>query len=117
MNISWNQILPVCISILIIIGVAILRAHSKTLAGIIVTMPLNIPIALWITYTAERGDAGEVLEFTEGLFVGLGATVLFTLTLWIAARAGLSLIPMLLASYGTWAVALVVQYVLRTYVL
>ena len=50
MSPALRQILPVIVSILIIIAVAILRNYSKTLAAIFATMPINIPLSLWIIY-------------------------------------------------------------------
>ena len=40
--------LPVFISIAIIISVALLRERSRTLAAVLVTLPINIPLAMWI---------------------------------------------------------------------
>ena len=48
MNDATRQILPVGISVLVIVSIAVLRAHSKTLAAITTTMPLKIPLAVWI---------------------------------------------------------------------
>lgn len=117
MNDTVRQILPVAVSIMVIIGIAILRAYSKTLAAITVTMPLNIPLAVWIIYTNEGGSQAQMSTFTGALLAGLGATVIFTITLWLAARAGLGLIPMLGTAYLAWAATLGVEYVIRTYVL
>jgi hypothetical protein len=117
MNDTLRQVLPVAISILVLISIAILRAYSKTLAAVTATMPINIPLAVWIVYSAEHGDHATMADFTGSLFVGIWATMVFTLALWLAARAGLGLIPMLIVSYLAWAAVLGVLYLARVYVL
>ncbi len=46
MTIDWSRVTPVLISIGIIIGIAILRQYSKTIAAIAATMPINIPLRM-----------------------------------------------------------------------
>jgi hypothetical protein len=116
-NDTLRQVLPVVISILVLISIAILRAYSKTLAAITATMPVNIPLAVWIVYSGEHGDHAAMVDFTGSLFAGLVATLIFTVALWLAARAGLALIPMLIVSYLTWAGVLGVLYLGRAYLL
>jgi len=117
MNDTLRQILPVAISILVLISIAILRAYSKTLAAITATMPINIPLAVWIVYSGEHGNHATMVDFTGSLFAGIGATMVFVVALWLAARAGLGLIPMLVVSYLTWAAVLGVLYLARLYLL
>jgi hypothetical protein len=113
MNIAWRQITPVAISILIIVLIAVLRAVSKTLAAVTATMPINIVLALWIVSAAEGGDQSDVIHFTESMLVGVGATAIFLAAVWPAARAGWDLVPMLLAGYLAWGMALVLIFGLR----
>jgi len=114
---TLRQVMPVVLSILVIIAVAIIRSYSKTLAAVTATMPVNIPLAMWIAYSGEHGDHDAVTQFAGNLVVGLGATVLFTAARWLAARAGLGFVPMLVVSYLTWGGVLVAFYLLRTYVI
>ena len=58
MSIDWQRVLPVAVSIGIIIAVAVLRQYSKTFAAIAATMPINVPLALWIIYSGG-GTAGS----------------------------------------------------------
>lgn len=114
MNDTARQVLPVIISILILILIAILRAYSKTLAAITATMPVNIPLAIWIVTSTDGGsDQAQMSKFTGSLLVGLSATVIFTVALWLAARAGLGLVPMLAVAYLAWAGTLGVHVLLR----
>lgn len=105
-DIAWGRVLPVLVSIGIIILIAILREYSKTLAAITATMPVNIPLALWIMSSAEEGDRVVMESFTGSLVVGIGPTVLFLIVVWLAARAGWTIVPMLIAGYAAWGLAL-----------
>jgi hypothetical protein len=113
--IAWSKILPVVVSIGIIILVAVLREYSRSLAAIAATMPINLPLALWIIYSAVGGDREVMATFTQALFVNIWPTILFILVTWITARAGWSLIPMLIAGYVAWGVGLGIIYVLRIF--
>lgn len=106
MNETWQQVLPVVISILVIITVAALRTYSKTLAAITVGMPVTIPLALWIIYSGSGGDQATMLHFTEVVFFTLVANVFFIAVIWLAARAGWRLVPLLAVGYLAWGVAL-----------
>jgi hypothetical protein len=105
-NETWQQVLPVLISILVIVVVAVLRVYSKTLAAITVGMPTTIPLALWIIYSGSGGDQTTVVHFIEVLFITLVANVFFIVAMWLAARAGWRLVPLLVAGYLAWGVAL-----------
>ncbi len=103
MSDSWRQIMPVLVSIVIIIVIAVLRSYSKTLTAITATMPLNIALTLWIVSTAEKSDSGTMQNFTGSLLVGIISTVVFVVAIWLAARAGLRLGPVLVVGYLAWA--------------
>jgi len=113
MSQTAQQVLPVAISVLLIVAIALVQAYSKTVAAVTATMPLTIPLALWIVYAANREDHAAITEFTGSLLMGVIATLVFSLALWLAARAGLRLIPMLAAAYLAWATALGAYLALR----
>ena len=46
MTLDWQRTLPVIVSILIIIAIAILRQYSKMLAAVVAVMPVNVPLGL-----------------------------------------------------------------------
>jgi hypothetical protein len=112
----WRQIAPVVISVLIIILVAVVRAYSKTLAAITATMPITVPLALWIVYVAEGGDQAAILHFTESLFIGVVATATCVVAMWLAAQAGWGLVPIIIVGYlawgATWGVCISMRHVL-----
>lgn len=114
MTIVWSRVLPVLISMGIIILVAVLREYSKTLAAITATMPINVPLALWIIYAAEGTDKTAMAQFTESLFINIWPSMVFVLIAWLAARAGWGLIPMLLAGYAGWGISLGAIFIIRS---
>jgi hypothetical protein len=101
-----TRVLPVVVSILIIIAVAVLREYSKTFAAIAATMPINVPLALWIAFSAGDTDQSARIQFAEGLLIGIMPTVLFLVVAWLAVRAGWSLGPTIAAGYAVWGMSL-----------
>ncbi|HRE46606.1 MAG TPA: hypothetical protein PLD47_02680 [Aggregatilineales bacterium] len=116
MNIAWSKLLPVIVSILIIIAVAILRHYSRAFAAIAATMPINLPLGMWIVFsgTTEGQDQTKLLaEFAEAAFYNMFPTVLFIFVAWQMTKAGHSLIAAILVGYVAWAVTLGGVYLLR----
>jgi hypothetical protein len=103
---KWHEIIPVAISVAVIILVAVLEKYSKLVAAVTATMPLTIPLALWIVYISAGGERAEVEAFTRSLVIGVIPTLAFTLALWLAARAGLKILPMLGLGYTVWGIVL-----------
>lgn len=108
-----QEILPVLISITVIILVAYFQKQSKLLAAVTATMPLNVVLSLWIVSASSQGEKVEVEKFTQGLLMGIVPTVAFLLAVWLAARAGLKLAPMIALGYLTWGVVLAALIGLR----
>jgi hypothetical protein len=113
MSIDWQRVLPVLVSIGIIISVAILRQYSKTFAAIAATMPINVPLALWIVYSGGDSDRDGTFSFFETMLVTLPATFVFIVAAYIAARAGWGLAPMILVGYLAWGASLLLLLPLR----
>jgi hypothetical protein len=103
--IAWERMLPVMVSIGVIILVAILREHSRTFAAIAATMPINVPLAMWIVFSGDNDPASRT-AFAEGLLIGILPTVLFLIVSWLVVRAGWPLIPTLIAGYVAWGIGL-----------
>lgn len=108
-----QDILPVVISVIVIILVAIIEKQSKVIAAITATMPLAAALALWIVYASSNGEKEAVSQFSLSMVFGFIPTFFFMVAAWIAARAGLKLSEILLAGYGTWAVGAGIVYMLR----
>ena len=105
MPIAWERVLPVIISIVIIITVAILRDYSKTLAAITATMPINVVLALWIVTGSETDQTARTL-FSQGLLIGIFPTVLFLFVTWLVVRSGWPLLPTIIVGYIAWGLLL-----------
>ena len=108
-----QDILPVVLSIAVIILVAVFEKQSKLFAALTATMPLATPLALWIVYSSNGGDKTVMSKFSLSLLLGVLPTVAFLITVWLASRAGMKLIPMILTGYGVWAVGATILYLLR----
>jgi uncharacterized membrane protein (GlpM family) len=99
-----QDVLPVMVSVVVIVLVAILEKQSKLVAAITATMPLAATLALWIVYSSNEGEQAKVMEFSRGLVLGVLPSIGFLIAVWFAARAGLRLVPMLLVGYAVWGV-------------
>ena len=103
---KWQEIVPVVISVAVILLVAALEKQSKLVAAVTATMPLTMPLALWIVYAANQGERVVVEKFTQGLVLGILPTVVFALAIWVGARLGLKLGALLILGYAAWGVSL-----------
>ena len=108
-----QDILPVVLSITVILLVAVFEKQSKLFAALTATMPLSAPLALWIVYSSNAGDKTVMSQFSLSLLLGVLPTLAFLVTVWLAARAGMKIGPILLTGYGVWAVGAGILYLLR----
>jgi hypothetical protein len=104
---------PVVLSIIVIILVAVLEKQSKLFAALTATMPLTAPLALWIVYSSNAGEKTAVTNFSLSLVLGLLPTLAFLVTVWFAARAGMKLVPMIVIGYSVWGAGALLLYLLR----
>lgn len=114
MTIDWQRILPVIVSILIIIGIAIARQYSRTLASILATMPINVPLGLWVVWAGADGDPKQMETFSQGMLLGIFPTVFFIAAAYLCFKAGLTLIPTLIIGYVVWGVTLGIAFLIRS---
>jgi hypothetical protein len=115
MTIDWGRVAPVLVSIAIIISVAVLRQYSKTVAAVAATMPINMPLGLWIVYSGAPNDRAAIIQFSEVLMISLPATFAFATVAWITSRAGWGLAPMIVAGYVGWGITLLICMAFRGY--
>lgn len=108
-----QDIVPVVLSVVVIILVAVLEKQSKLFAALAATMPLGIPLALWIVYSSNGGDKQVVSQFSLSLLLSFFPTLAFVVTVWFAARAEMKLVSMLLTGYSVWGVGALILYLLR----
>lgn len=93
--------------------VSVLEKQSRLIAALTAVMPLTAPLALWIVYSSNAGDRTAVAQFSLSLMLGLLPTMAFLIAVWVAARAGMKLVPMILTGYGVWAIGVTILYLLR----
>jgi hypothetical protein len=108
-----QDVIPVLLSIVVIIAVAVLEKQSKLFAALTATMPLAAPLALWIVYSSNAEDRTAVSQFSLSLMLGLLPTMAFLFEVWLTARAGMKLGPILVTGYGVWAVGAALLYLFR----
>ena len=106
MEIAWQKVRPVLTSLVIIIRIAILKEYSRTVAAIAATIPLKVPLALWIIDAAEEGEQAAMVDFSGSMLLTIGPTVLFVAVSWLLLRAGWDLLPVIGGGYVAWALAL-----------
>ncbi|MGD8463832.1 MAG: hypothetical protein PVI09_08175 [Anaerolineae bacterium] len=108
-----QDVLPIVLSIALIILVAILERQSRLIAAVTAVMPLGATLAYWIVYSANEGEPATMEPFSRGLVLGLMPTLAFVIVVWLATRAGLKLVPVLIAGYAVWGVGVALLLVLR----
>lgn len=103
---TWQRLTPVVISIGIILAVAVLRDRSRTLAAILATMPINIPLALWVIASGSDNDPQVLAATIRTMFVGLIPGFIWLGVVLLAVRAGWTILPALGAGYAVWLVVM-----------
>jgi hypothetical protein len=112
---KWQEILPVVISILVIILIAILEKQSKLIAAITATMPVTIALGLWIVHAAADGDSSAVSEFTLGMLLAIIPTLGFLVTVWLASRVEMKLVPMIVLGYSVWGIGTLLLFGMKRF--
>lgn len=108
-----NDYLPVIVSILVIITIALVQRQSKLVAAITATMPLNVVLGYWVVAAASNDDQKAVIDFSQGMLINIFPTVAFLLVLWLTSRLGMRPFAALGLSYATWAVGIGIMLILR----
>ena len=85
---DFQKVVPVVLSVLVIVLVAVVQERSRWAAAILASMPLSAPLALWIVYSATGGDHEKAAEFAGSMVLGVLATCGFVLGTWWALRRG-----------------------------
>lgn len=102
-----QKVLPVLVSILVIVVVSIVQERSRFLAAILSSMPLMAPLALWIVWSASRGDHAETASFAASMLLGIVATLGFVVGVWAALSRHVHLTWALASGAAVWLVVLV----------
>lgn len=105
---TLQKTLPIITSIVIILIVAVLRERSHTLAAILGTMPINMPLVMWIVWNSPVSDQAIMVGFVRSLIIGMIPTMLWLAIVFLVLRSGWHLGIALLSGYVAWGVLLLV---------
>jgi len=105
---TLQKSLPIITSIVIILIVAVLRERSRTLAAILGTMPINMPLVMWLIWSTPDTTQPIMLGFVRSLIIGMVPTMLWLAIVFLALRGGWTLWSAILAGYIAWGVLLLV---------
>jgi hypothetical protein len=107
--VNIQKALPVITSIGIILLVAFLRDRSKTLAAILATMPINLPLGLWVLFGGNENQQAELM-FVRALIPGLAATMLWVIAVYVLVKVGASLWLSIAGGYVVWALVVFIFF-------
>ena len=107
-RLTLQKALPIITSIVIILIVAVLRERSRTLAAILGTMPINMPLVMWIVWNSPTTDQPIMVGFVRSLIIGMVPTMIWLAIVFLALRSGWQLWTALLSGYAAWAILLLV---------
>jgi uncharacterized membrane protein (GlpM family) len=112
---KWQGVAPVLVSIVIIVLVAAVQRSSKLMAGLAATMPVNIPLAMWIVGASAENDEAGLRQFTESMLLGIWPTVIYVVVAYVAVRMGWKAFPAIGVGYLAWGVAWILLYGVRRF--
>jgi len=92
------------VSIGIIILAGIVGSRYPSLTGVIASMPLTVPLSLWVVHQGSGGDYGVVSRLVSGMLWGIVLTLLFVLAVKAAFDRKVPVGPAILIGYGVWLV-------------
>lgn len=110
---TWQKAFPVATSILIILLVAILRDRSRAAAAVLATMPINIPLALWVVSSGSNDDPKVMSDFVRSLMITLLPSWVWLLIVFVGIRAGWNLWAAVGAGYGVWGILVAALFWLK----
>jgi hypothetical protein len=108
--VNIQKALPVITSIAIILLVAFLRDKSRTLAAILATTPINIPLALWVVSSGSGADSKAMTDFVRTMVLTLIPSWVWLLIVFLAIRAEWNLWVAIGAGYAVWAIIIAVMF-------
>jgi hypothetical protein len=92
------------LSVLIVVLVGVIQERSRHLAAIIATMPLTAPLAMWIVFSASRGDQRQTADFVASMVTGAVASLVFVLSCWLGLRREWGFLVTLVSASAIWLV-------------
>lgn len=77
--------------------------RSRTLAGILSTAPINVPIILWVIAGRNETTSADLVVVTRSMLTGIVSTGCFILVCWFGFGRRWSLLQTFGAGYLAWA--------------
>jgi hypothetical protein len=112
-QINWQKTLPVIISIIIILIVAVLRDKSKTLATLFATMPINMPLALWVIASGSAEDAAVLSGYVRNFIIALVPGFIWLGVVYALLKIGWGLLSAIVGGYAVWGVIIAALILLK----
>ena len=103
-----EKVVTVLVSVMIVVLVAVVQERSRHLAAIIATMPLTAPLAMWIVFSASRGDQRQTGDFVESMIIGSVASLAFVLACWLGVRQAWGFLATLAFAAVIWLLIVLV---------
>jgi uncharacterized membrane protein (GlpM family) len=103
-----ERAVTVLVSVLIVVLVAVAQERSRSLAAIIATMPVTAPLAMWIVFTASRGDPRQTADFVGSMVLGSVASLVFVLACWFGFCRQWGFLGSLGFAAAVWAIVLLI---------
>jgi uncharacterized membrane protein (GlpM family) len=108
-----QKVLPVVISVVVIVLVALVQERSRYLAALLAVMPLSAPLAMWIIFSASGGDYQQTADFVLSMVLGLVATVVFVLASWLGLRQRWPFAAVVAFAFAVWGLIVAAPHLLR----
>jgi hypothetical protein len=99
---SVQRLLPILTSIAILIVVGLLRDRSRTAAALLATLPINLPLALWVIAEGSGNDTRTLTDAVRTMFIGLVPGLIWLGVVYLALRAGWGVLAAIVAGYAVW---------------
>ena len=103
-----ERAVTVLLSVLVVVLVAVVQERSRHLAAITATMPLTAPLAMWIVFSASRGDQRQTADFVGSMVIGSVASLLFVLACWFGLRQEWGFLVTLASASTIWLLIVLV---------
>jgi uncharacterized membrane protein (GlpM family) len=110
---SAEKVVPIAVSVVIIVLVALVQERSREVAAIVAVMPITMPLAAWIVFSSSGGDHLETSRFVGSMLSAYLPTVVFVAAFWVGLRQGWPFALTLVAAFAVWAVLVALPHLLR----
>jgi hypothetical protein len=102
-----ERVLPVVVSVVVITLVGVVQERSRYLAAVLASMPLTAPLALWIVFSATKGDHRQTANFAATMVVGFIGSLVFIVACWYGFSRHWSFVVVLSIGAVAWSVIMV----------